>query len=284
MAQTIKMVCIVDGVEQTVGRCHPGQARLLRKTGMGEWKDGKVFLQEVRTQLPEKPVLGGMNLLSHRLETLGGFVSEEPTNWRKDAAFTKGYDYEEIKNLLREHPEGGSTVEDLNQGNIFLDRTHVSEPEERKSETLGEWILESRRRRELGHVLYICDDPRRLAMGFVDDEESVAYFLGVRKIKEATEVGLRELGVSRADLLTHEGRQRILCGKTIDWYAPGEGPLLNEGIEELTNIWLQEAQEEITGYEEKDLENLVETFNALNLEEVPRPTSPKGSVDPDPTS
>ena len=41
MSSSVKMVYILDGVEKSVGRCNPGQARLLQKSGAAEFKNGK---------------------------------------------------------------------------------------------------------------------------------------------------------------------------------------------------------------------------------------------------
>ena len=46
MSKTIKLLTVVDGDPQTVGRCYPGQAHLLQKQGIAEWKDGKLWLKE----------------------------------------------------------------------------------------------------------------------------------------------------------------------------------------------------------------------------------------------
>ena len=42
--KTVKMVAVIDGEEVSIGKCHPGQARIMQKQGMAEWKDGKLLL------------------------------------------------------------------------------------------------------------------------------------------------------------------------------------------------------------------------------------------------
>ena len=49
------MLAVVDGEQVEVGRCHPGQARLLRKNGLAEWKDGKILLATRDEALSEEP-------------------------------------------------------------------------------------------------------------------------------------------------------------------------------------------------------------------------------------
>jgi hypothetical protein len=44
MSKTVKLVAVVDGEPTPVGRCHPGQARILQKQGLAEWKEGKLWL------------------------------------------------------------------------------------------------------------------------------------------------------------------------------------------------------------------------------------------------
>jgi hypothetical protein len=45
MSKSLMMIAIVDGEEVTVGRCHPGQARILRKQGLADFKKGKIVLR-----------------------------------------------------------------------------------------------------------------------------------------------------------------------------------------------------------------------------------------------
>lgn len=42
--KTLKMVAVVDGKMTDVGRCHPGQARIMQKNGLAAVREGKVWL------------------------------------------------------------------------------------------------------------------------------------------------------------------------------------------------------------------------------------------------
>lgn len=58
--QLLKMCALIEGKPTTVGQCHPGQARLLQKKGLAEFREGKLWLNE-----PPAPIEGaGQSLVA----------------------------------------------------------------------------------------------------------------------------------------------------------------------------------------------------------------------------
>ena len=55
MGRSIKIVTLLGDEEVVVGRCHPGQARILRKAGMAEWQKDKLLRSEERHPFRRRP-------------------------------------------------------------------------------------------------------------------------------------------------------------------------------------------------------------------------------------
>ena len=73
-------------------------------------------------------------------------------------------------------------------------------------QTLTEWITQARQRKEAGHTLHPADSPKRLMVGFVDEQAREEILLGIRTLKTAEDDEYKSLGIRRKDLGTAEGR------------------------------------------------------------------------------
>jgi len=147
--KTMKLIALVGGEEVIVGRCHPGQARILRKAGMAEFDKGKVVLVGSAASTTIRGIEG-------RFVERGGEIRYErfpSVNWEPDvSAFRKKIDFRES---WKEEGVG------LELGNWVK-----PEPTEIKCESVDEWLAELKRRQSLYHFLLPCDDPRARIIGF----------------------------------------------------------------------------------------------------------------------
>lgn len=183
-----------------VGRCHPGEARLLRKNGLAEWKDGAIILN-----LHENATLPGKVIEARRILEGEVKVCTFPS-YHADLA-----------------EEQGLKVRDLGWSFLVTDEG-APDPVPAKERTVGsvkEWFEELVARRTAGHELDTCDDPYTRMMGFVDDTANEILMLPLTKIKmmqDADVEGMRAFGYDVEDVRelfrTTVGRN-LLVGKTI---------------------------------------------------------------------
>lgn len=256
MSKVIKLVTRMGGEEVVVGTCHPGQARILRKNGMAEWDKGKLVLanflsghSSVPERSPEffeaiKNLKPGELLVPHpdgSFEIIEGADPWVPYGIAEKKVAIKGdswldeVDFIDPKEELTTYPLPGGSG--WNEGK----RLH---PEEIRSESLVEWVTEAKVRREAGHPLLLADEPRRMMLGFVDDQDNKVFLLSLRKVKEATEDDLQQVGATRADFSTEEGRVRLILGS-----PPEEGPsgayMVVGADPELEALWIQDVEDTV---------------------------------------
>ena len=112
-------------------------------------------------------------------------------------------------------------------------------PQERTCQSLLEWGKEVRSRLEQGHELLQADDPMRMKIGFVDNDTNEALYLGIMKLKMASDDDFEEVGATRATFATEDGR-RFFFGLPPE--APHQGA--SEPILDLEALWMEEAQAE----------------------------------------
>ena len=229
MSKTIKMVAVVDGEEKSVGRCHPGQARLLRKQGFAEWKDGKLVLSEPPGE-PEEVVINiessnpqeTFDVLQAALKVRTRPLPEfgvpwervlkrdgEPSGtWRRPLGDTV---QQLAKEVLEEEmgaidPEGLVIMWDYN-GHPYSAMTPLPHgdptapgPHEPPTDTicgsLREFCEIIAARKALDHTLASCDDPKRRMIGFIDYNDNEVVNVGLGSIKEGlTEEAVDPLGI-----------------------------------------------------------------------------------------
>lgn len=217
MPSTVKMVAIVDGQETVVGRCHPGQARLLRKQGLARWERDKVVLEQAPpTSMGEATV--SISVPVERVgvvrETVNEVLQEQwppegfvlPDGWEvhkigKARALrcpVQGQASEHIQEMLAEDlkeidPEGFV-------GNLLGDKEY---PPVRQCQTGEEYLREIVSRRDEGHELDCADDPRSRVIGFIDVTDNLIIEVPLYCLKEAGEKVLSHFA-------TRESRLKML--------------------------------------------------------------------------
>jgi len=249
MSNTVKMIAVVDGKEQTVGRCHPGQARLLQKQGLAEWRDGKVWFKAPpaaeEPSLQNAPIPDDKRVSIHNVGTATFRITTEklspPANdeWKPEM-FGMSVESSPIIKLSREalaeeiseiDPEG------LLKGDPFPMTTYLLD-------SLRQYCMEIAERVAAGHELHCCDDPMVRTIGFADYTESVLFEIPLTILKGAPDSALSPLGDPeevRDAFRSPSGRSRLL-GNTPEEFGPG--PDMNfEEIETLRNLW-ESAPEE----------------------------------------
>lgn len=261
MSKVIKLVTRVGDEEVVVGSCHPGQARILRKNGMAEWDKGKLVLVGAAEPLPKEAIPVSTEDFIEMIDKLkpgeklergpdGSFRHIPDPEWKGTGTFQKdlkikGDSWLDEVDLIDPKEElmsfGWSDAPGWNEAN----RLH---PEEIRCETLVEWATEAKTRMGAGHSLLLADDPKRMMLGFVDDEDNKIFLLPLRKIKAATEEDFQEVGLVRGDLSTKEGRMKLLGSSEegLPSWGDGDGDGLPvEADPELEALWIQEVEDTV---------------------------------------
>lgn len=192
MAQSVKMVYVVDDVEKNVGRCHPGQARLLQKAGVAEFRDGKLYLKDAPRN---------SNLVASKADE--GWTSE---SYQK--RWIPPEDFDDIEAIQRE---------------LWGDSLWVSPSYTRiDCSTFAQWMLEIEVRRAAGHELHPYDDPRNRLLGFLDYTDMREVYVGLTAVAEAR----ADMDPAvKACLRTPAGRHKLIDPNwTPDDTLPGELP------------------------------------------------------------
>lgn len=220
MAQkSVKMLASVGGELSVVGRCHPGEARLLRKNGLAEWKDGAIILN-----------LQGPGQEAKVRRILEGEV--------------KACTFPSYHEGLTE--EQGLKIKQSNFGFFLVTDEGAPVPvpaEERTVGSVKEWFEELAARRTAGHELDTCDDPKARMMGFVDDTTNEILMLPLTKIKMMKDSDLEGMSAFGYDVndvrelfRTTVGRN-LLIGKTITLTMMEEdmAPFVNKHVEDIVS-------------------------------------------------
>ncbi len=269
MGKTIKMIVVVNGEEMTVGRCHPGQARILRKHGMAEWSKDKLVLGGASFSIQD----GGVSIEGSFEEVFGSLeeVSEklvrdgwEPETWAH--RFVPGKILLEIMKEIDE------------EGLVSLDsQTYRFDGETVDCDSLEEWVLALRDAQEKGHDLYGSDDPRTMKLGFTDDTTNTWYSLAIRHVKKAGPEVYEKLGLEKGCLGTQEGRLKLINPNGSDFtfndldIRPEDWHLNAEADPELRKLWMQDARADIEEFERDGNVDLVPVLGLLHPHEIPRP-------------
>lgn len=235
MPKNIKIIALVGGEEIDVGRCHPGQARIMRKNGLAEWKKDKLVLTQPQNSPEWEPTGIGLREI-------------EPKHGRRLGDSWK----QELGDI---DPEGilGS----------------AGYPDTRKCQSVDSWLLEMTSRIAAGHEMNVADNPLRLQLGFVDATDNIHFVLPLYKLKSVTNEVLEKYGITKDDLRSTEARAKLLndpmFGTTLDTQVLAE---LNE--KELEALLMSEVHEEMVDQASDEvLDDLAAAFDAMgaNLDE-----------------
>lgn len=242
MGKSIKLVTLVGDEEVVVGRCHPGQARILRKNGLAEWQKDKLVLQGASPPLPKLSTFGLPREVTEGF-VAGSLAPPQGGEWKGYGTFTKKVTFQDnawMEEAEEIDPDGLLMTFGWGDAPAYGKDLRMA-PEEILCETLAMWAGEAIKRREAGHTLLSADAPKRLMLGFVDDNTNEVLYVGLRKIKSAQESDLTGLGVSRSDLKTNEGRA-VLLG--LDPSDARWSPVV-EPDPDLEAIWVQEVEDSL---------------------------------------
>jgi len=260
MPSTIKMIAVVDGKETTVGRCHPGQARILRKQGLAEWKDGKLVFHQAPMKEPdavsvlEKVEAHSEPIPIERLEAAFGNVQRRvkidrdklrEMGWKGTQNFERPLDQcptrqlaiEAVREIREEvDPEhvvtGAFCHPFYTTGGSRADRYDLAET--RTVDNLDEFLHQMYTRREAGHVLWAYDEVYERVLGFVDTDEDLAFEVSVQVMAETTKDPEWDAPTwppgadnAREHLRSYRGRQEMV-GMPVIEFDDGEEGLLED--------------------------------------------------------
>ena len=133
------------------------------------------------------------------------------------------------------------------EGDGKRSRGSVPDPTEIICETVVQWVTELKTRKEQGHSLYICDDPRRRYMGWVDDTTNEVFLLGLVTFKLEPLESFEEFGFPRNVLSSLQGRKELI-GENPDGFSFNDEPDADYQpgvIPELVALWVADVEEEI---------------------------------------
>jgi hypothetical protein len=218
MSKNIKLVALVGGEEVDVGRCHPGQARILRKQGLAEWVKDKLVLTQSAKEAQE-PMAKLKSLLGRGWEPVEGaersLKIEDRESWKDEA--------------LEIDPDG-----------ILSQRPAEVELVEHKCVDFIEWMTECQRRRGAGHEMVVYDDPRRMFMGFIDYTDHKILFLSIHQMKRVSDEVYAQFGVSRDDFKSLAGRHKVVGERPLFEDSPTEPN--DGGAAALESLWVAEVE------------------------------------------
>jgi len=229
MNKTIKMVAVINGEEKTVGRCHPGQARLLRKQGIAEWQDGKIVFNsapkdgivvEILPPITSSQLLaaiGHSDIIRDAEGMAVGMASRSPVEWKAEdeiptipprPAMSEHVHNELLKEIAEIDPEG--LINDLwKQWGDY--------PDAITCRNATDYFGQMRARREAGHDLDCADDPKARTIGFVDADANLIIELPLRSLKQATDRDYGLMGEPdevRKAMVHYAGRAELL---NVEW-------------------------------------------------------------------
>lgn len=204
--KTLKMIALFEGEEVVVGRCHPGEARILQKKGLADWKEGKVVFKDIPLWA-SKP---GDEVVSGVLKMMD---SPPP-----EALPSRHYDFKGL-------PDADRTEIDPER---LLDPAY-HHPKTIFCGTAQQWCDQLAARKQAGHELVAFDNPMSRCIGFLDYTEDSCWELGIVHIKGAKDEEFASLGkpeTVRELLRTWDGRREIVGSNSIfdNSVDPGEPP------------------------------------------------------------
>jgi len=218
--KNVQMVALMGGKMTSVGFCSPGQARILQKQGMAEWKDGKIWLRNTA----QPPVAAEANLPSPEktVQALKAWQAEAKAEYAKELAAID--------------PEG-------------LCKREFPDPETILHKDMSEFLADLFQRREQGHELVWYDDPRSRQLGFLDYQTNEWIKIGITTLKttwlEGFHVEGADINMLRSAFTTPEGRESLAGDSPADRFyslsgeqIPEEECLAAAGVDSLPDLWL----------------------------------------------
>jgi len=246
----VKIVAMVDGEVAVIGKCHPGQARMMKKSGIGKWKDGKVWLQSASDmEVPQDPDGSMVNVHVEGadpkkvLETIKQALERSGKEWPFPQAQTSAprpvapyVDWlaEDVKEI---DPEGLLIVRDIKHG-----------PKNETAATILGFVDFTREfvaRKIAGHKTFLVEDPRDQEFGFVDENDGDVFVVRMRDFEwgrvhlDIREEWLEPLGLTISEYISkcrdHKGREEVFGGYAL--MNTPEWEVLPEPEVTLDSLW-----------------------------------------------
>lgn len=217
MSQSVKMLAVLDGETVVVGRCHPGQARRLMKSGRAEWKDGSVLLKDGGQEAEKPPEVPRWRDLLQNLITdasllgLQGHVTEVARSDR-DHLDPAWIPHTSSRPRRFRPPEEGDLEDIFREAQVDGDLSWVpmlrgpKNVAQMRCDSILDFMVEFASRRAQEHEIHSCDDPKTRTFGFVDVTDSIVVSIPVTVYKQ--EANLLSEDVREA-FATNEGRARM---------------------------------------------------------------------------
>ena len=297
--KAIRMFTLVNGERAEVGTCHPGQARVLRKQGVADWdKDGLLLHLFSGTpvgavaQTPEAWEGDVPYPIDHTL--VSGMPAELVGLWSTDLD-SEDVGVEVAANIFRD--EGGRTDSTVmgaaslgirmpevkihntdHRHQIHEEEEHEIDPDrllrspqklptEVSVRCVREFFEESVARRNSGHTLYSCDDPKSLRLGVVDDDANELLSAPLRWFKALTEADVASLGMPASlvmEKMRHVlGRQEVLSTDGFFSYEDGDTSSL-DGV-----VWGWDDKPEVRAMYDAVFNKKPEAVDPATLRYVP---------------
>ena len=153
----VRMVALVGGKITSVGTCHPGQARLLQKQKMAEWKGGKLWLRNpMATEEPSEEAWS-IPVAPNRDRVVGTLTNRGVPKHIREEIDPDG--------LLQREPE------------------FQGEPVIVSCVDAQDFMVKLWSRKQQGHELIWHDEPRARRMGFMDYTSHEWVQIGLSSIK-----------------------------------------------------------------------------------------------------
>jgi len=246
MSSNVKMVVRIGDKEEVVGRCHPGQARILRRCGMAEWDKDRLVLR--------------------RVEDVGGSATPVQTAPEQDTGAWAPYSWEKP---LEGSPASRELFLEIDPEGLIggITKRIVFDGEEIFCESLDEWISQIRSRQQKGNTLYCADNPRSLHLGFIDDTENVWVAVPLRYLRRAGPTDYKKMGIHPDHIRTNVGRVALINPSKEFSFAhlpPSQGPLEYSPVQQLESLWMKDAWAEIATFQENANQDLAAEWG-LNL-------------------
>lgn len=212
MSKSVNLLARTGEEIVCVGRCHPGEGRLLRKNGFAEWSNdhgGLMLNLSGSSGLAEAGDGDGVSVIDtsdapippELLESLSDLVNSRLADPSTLISVMDDTDPDPDTVQVRAMTGGWNPAQSFTVGD---DGNPVPAPhrvEEITCKTVREWFEHVAEGRRSGHTLYPCDDPMARQFGFVVDELNVAYKVSLfrsRSLTDSDVVPLAEFGLDLA--------------------------------------------------------------------------------------
>ena len=232
MSKNVALFTVINGEPTRVGTCHPGQARILKKEGKAEWKDGKLWLAPA---MPEMTITETREIEKVYdkygiAELIPGEVRTEVVyHGRRDREYLKK-DGVELVGVVSANPDAIRASHQAEEvfNEIDPDRAlrgkYRRDYTEKMYPTAEAFYLSLSLRVKDGHNMWPVDEPKRLMVGYIDDDTNEHMLLRLSALKNITEEEYSDLGGSfgltgeqfRDSLKTSEGRSKLVGADTWD--------------------------------------------------------------------